>query len=83
MKIVDLEKLWNFVVDNFFYLNSFMVPNINLHSTQVIVWCSGRGVTREGEVAGLNPTSRVAREFYAKNVATCDFDGDWPVGASR
>jgi hypothetical protein len=28
---------------------------------------------REGEVAGSNPADRVAREFYAKNAATCDF----------
>jgi hypothetical protein len=27
MKIVDLEKIWNFIVDNFFYLNSSRAPN--------------------------------------------------------
>jgi hypothetical protein len=32
--------------------------------------------TREGEVGGSNPTSRVAREFCAKNAGTCKFDGD-------
>jgi hypothetical protein len=32
--------------------------------------------TREGEVDGSNTNNRVAREFCAKNAATCDFDGD-------
>jgi hypothetical protein len=27
MKVVELQKLFNFVVDKFFYLNSFTVPN--------------------------------------------------------
>jgi hypothetical protein len=29
---------------------------------QVTMWCSGRGGTRDGEVAGLNPARRVARK---------------------
>jgi hypothetical protein len=29
--------------------------------------------TREGEVDGSNTNNRVAREFCAKNAATCDF----------
>ena len=29
--------------------------------------------TRKGEVAGSNPIGRVARDFYAKKYATCDF----------
>jgi hypothetical protein len=38
--------------------------------------------TREGEVDGLITNNRVAREFYAKNAATCDFDGDGRWGES-
>ena len=30
---------------------------------------------REGKVAGSNPAGHVVREYYAKNVAICDFDG--------
>jgi len=29
--------------------------------------------TRKREVAGSNPIGRVARDFYAKKYATCDF----------
>ena len=36
--------------------------------------------TREGEVGGSIPNNRVAREFCAKNNATCDFDRDGQVG---
>ena len=35
--------------------------------------------TREGEVDGSITNNRVAREFCAKNAATCDFDGDGRV----
>jgi hypothetical protein len=78
-------------------LNSFRVPNNQFTLGLVCIrgikaesrhkWQCGavvEEVMREGEVTGLNPASRVAREFYAKNVTTCDFDGDppWPVGAS-
>ena len=35
---------------------------------------------REGEFYGSIPHNRVAREFCAKNAATCDFDGDGRVG---
>ena len=37
---------------------------------------------REGEVDGSITNIRVAREFCAKNAATCDFDGDGRVGWS-
>jgi hypothetical protein len=32
--------------------------------------------TRKDEVGSLIPNNCVAREFYAKNATTCDFDGD-------
>jgi hypothetical protein len=38
--------------------------------------------TREGEVAGLIATSRVPREFCAKNIVTYDLDADERVGPS-
>jgi hypothetical protein len=34
-------------------------------------------LTREGEVVGLNPAGRVAREFDVKNTATWDFFRDF------
>ena len=39
--------------------------------------------TREGEVDGLITNNRVAREFCAKNAATCDFDGDGWGGPNK
>ena len=33
--------------------------------------------TREGEVYGSITNNRVAREFCAKNAATCDLTGGW------
>jgi hypothetical protein len=36
-------------------------------------------LTREGEVVGLNPAGRVAREFDVKNTVTCDFFWDFFV----
>ena len=38
--------------------------------------------TREGEVDGSITNNRVAREFYVKNAATCDFNGDGRVVGS-
>jgi hypothetical protein len=35
----------------------------------------GMESTCESEVDGSITNNRVAREFYAKNAATCDFDG--------
>jgi hypothetical protein len=37
---------------------------------------------REGEVVGSNPRNREARNFRAKNVATCDGDGLALAGAA-
>jgi hypothetical protein len=48
--------------------------NYKLDTRHVIDGVVGEG-TREGEVYGSNTNNRVAREFYAKNAATCDFDG--------
>jgi hypothetical protein len=53
--------------------------NYKLDTRHVIDGVVGEG-TREGEVAGSNTSNRVAREFCAKNAATCDFDGDGRVG---
>jgi hypothetical protein len=42
--------------------------------------CHRRKGTREGEVEGSITNNHVAREFCAKNAATCDFDGESPSG---
>ena len=89
MKIVDLEKLWNFVVDNFLIWIRLGPQTSNLHSVLYNIlgtereyrhkWRCGavvEGVTHEGEVAGSNPAGREAREFCAKNAATCDGDAE-------
>jgi hypothetical protein len=49
--------------------------NYKLDTSHVIDGVVVEG-TREGEVYGSIPHNRVAREFCAKNAATCDFDGD-------
>ena len=46
--------------------------NYKLDTRHVIDGVVGEG-TREGEVDGSNTNNRVAREFCAKNAATCDF----------
>ena len=48
--------------------------NYKLDTRHVIDGVVGEG-TREGEVDGSNTNNRVAREFCAKNAATCDGDG--------
>jgi len=78
MEVVDLEKLCNFVVDNFFIWIHLVPQTINLHSVCYNMWGRKtqyrhkweRGgvveeVMREREVTSLNPTGREAREFYA------------------
>jgi hypothetical protein len=45
--------------------------NYKLDTRHVIDGVVGEG-TREGEIAGSNTSNRVAREFCAKNAATCD-----------
>ena len=81
IKVVDLEKLCNFVVDNFFHLNLFRASNnqcmfslVNMWGTKLKykhIWVIDgvvEEVTREGEVSGLNPTSsRIACDFTQKN----------------
>jgi len=53
--------------------------NYKLDTRHVIDGVVGEG-TREGEVDGSNTNNRVAREFCAKNAATCDFRGAGGVG---
>ena len=53
--------------------------NYKLDTRHVIDGVVGEG-TREGEVDGSNTNNRVAREFCAKNAATCDGDGRGGVG---
>ena len=48
--------------------------NYKLDTRHVIDRVVGEG-TREGEVAGSNTSNRVAREFCAKNAATCAWGG--------
>ena len=55
--------------------------NYKLDTRHVIDGVVGEG-TREGEVDGSNTNNRVAREFCAKNAATCTggfiiFTGGW------
>jgi hypothetical protein len=47
--------------------------NYKLDTRHVIDGVVGEG-TREGEVDGSNTNNRVAREFCAKNAATCKID---------
>jgi hypothetical protein len=90
MKVVELQKLFNFIVDNFFILIRLWSQTSNLHSVGCNIWTKNYKVdtkyaivrmvvegTRDGEVGGLIPNNRIAPEFYAKN---CDFDGDGQVG---
>ena len=83
MKVVDLEKLWNFIVDNFLICILLGPQTTNLDSVQYNMlgkkieyrheWECGavvEEITREGEVAGSNPAGRVVHEYRAKNAAT-------------
>ena len=79
-KVVDLEKLYNIRVDNFFIWIRLGSPTINLNSVEDNTrrkkihdrhkWVWGavvREVPREGEVTGSNPAGSEARDFHAKN----------------
>jgi hypothetical protein len=74
-KVVRLEKLWNFVVDNFLIWNRLGPQTSKLHMNLYNMWGTemvyehmwGRGFESHPE--------RIARDFYAKNCTTCDFDG--------
>ena len=54
--------------------------NYKLDTIHVIDGVVGEG-TREGEVDGSNTNNRVAREFCAKNAATCT--GGWWGGPNK
>ena len=94
IKVVELQKLFIFVVDNFFIWIRLGSQISNLHSNGCNMWTKKYKIdtkhtidgvvvegTREGEVYGSIPHNRVAREFCAKNAVTCDFDGDGWVEA--
>jgi hypothetical protein len=83
MKVVELQKLFNFVVDNFFIWIRLLSQTSNLHSLVVICGQQNYNLdtkhviggvveegTRKGEVEGLIPNNRVAHEFCAKNAMT-------------
>jgi hypothetical protein len=93
MKVVELQKLFNFVVDNFFISIRLLSQTSNLHSNGCNTWTKSYKLdtkhavcevvvegTREGEVNDSIPNNRVARELCTKNTGTCDFDGDGRVG---
>jgi len=80
IKVVDLKKLWNFVVENFSIGIRLEPQIINLCLVYDSMWGTNLyykhkwvidGVveegSREGEVSGPNPTDRVARDFTRKN----------------
>jgi len=80
MKVVDLKKLWNFVVHHFFIWNRLEPQKLNLPSVVDNMWRTEVGYehkllmggvvevfTREGEFVGSNPRCRVARDFTRKN----------------
>ena len=90
IKVVELQKLFIFVVGNFFIWIRLGSQISNLHSNGCNMWRKqlqkldtrhvidgvvGEG-TREGEVDGSNTNNRVAREYCAKNA----FDGGGGVG---
>jgi hypothetical protein len=88
MEVVELQKVFNFVVDNFFIWICLRSQTSNLHSNHCNMWTkklqtthkvcyrrSGSGVYARGWLDGSILDNRVAHEFCAKNVATCDFDG--------
>jgi hypothetical protein len=89
MKVVELQKLFNFIVDNFLFKFIYGLKqaiytqlvvihgqkNYKLDTKHVISRVVAEG-TREGEIDGSIRNNHVAREFCTKNVATCDFDGD-------
>jgi hypothetical protein len=69
MKVVRLEKLWNFVVDNFLILNRLGPEASKLHSDLYNKWGTERvyrhmwvcgavieEAPRKAEVVGSNPT---------------------------
>ena len=56
--------------------------NYKLDTRHVIDGVVGEG-TREGEVDGSNTNNRVAREFCAKNAATCDLHWRFYVSWKR
>jgi hypothetical protein len=79
IKVVELQKVFNFVVDNFFIWIRLGSQISNLHSNGCNMWRKNYkldtnhvidGVvvegTREGEVDGSITNNRVAREFCAK-----------------
>jgi hypothetical protein len=85
MKVVELQKLFNFVVDNIFICIRLRFQTNNLHSNGCNMWTKNYKVDtkhaiggvvvegpREGEVDGSIPNNRVARVFCAKNAATRD-----------
>jgi hypothetical protein len=94
IKVVELQKLFNFVVDNFFIWIRLGSQISNLHSNGCNMCtkqlqtrhkaCHKRsgseGYARGHEVDGSITNNCVAREFCAKNSTTCDFDGDGRVG---
>jgi hypothetical protein len=95
MKVVDLRKLWNFVVDKFLIWMRLVPQETDLHSVQYNmsriktsygrIWVCGVVVeeaSSEGEVTGLNHGSREASRLYTKKCVTCDLmTGDmWVVG---
>jgi hypothetical protein len=68
-KVVHLEKLWNFVVDNFSIWNRLGLQTSKLHTNLYNMWRTERvygymwvcgavveEVPREAEVVGSNPT---------------------------
>ena len=86
-KVVDLEKLWNFVVDNFLIWIGLGPQTLNLlpigynmwgsETEYRHMWCCG-AVVVEGigkvvvQVSGSKPGGH---GLCAKNAATCDGDG--------
>ena len=95
MKVIYLEKLCNFVIDNFLIWIRLGSQTINLNSIEDNTrkkkihyrhkWEWGvvvRGVSCEGEVVDLNP----AGAKCTKNTLTCQFygrTGGWLVGPPR
>jgi hypothetical protein len=89
IKIVELKKLFIFVVNNFFIWICLHPQTINLHSVCCNMWATKRQTKhmacygwngKEGFVGGwgccLILSCCVTHVFYAKNDVTCDFDRD-------
>jgi hypothetical protein len=89
MKVIDLRKLRNFVVDKFLIWLRLVPLKTDLHSALYsmsrtktacgCIWVCGVVVeeaSREVEVTGSNHGNRGASRLYAKKCV-----GGWPVGS--